>query len=114
MQARALRWDTIPTEEVYPGITRQVVQGTQQTLVRYVYQPGSVFPEHHHPQEQITAILSGWIEFDVAGQRQIFGPGEVALIPGGIPHGARVVGDAVVETLNNLSPRREEGPGPGR
>lgn len=113
-QAQATSWEAIPTEEVYPGITRQVIQGTQQTLVRYVYQPGSVFPQHHHPQEQITAILSGRIEFEVAGQRQVFGPGEIAVIPGGVPHGAQVVGDEVVETLNSLSPRRDEAPGPGQ
>ncbi|ACZ40594.1 cupin domain-containing protein [Sphaerobacter thermophilus] len=111
---RAVAWDDIPDEEVYPGITRQVIHGERQTLVRYVYQPGSVFPQHHHPQEQVTAVLSGRIEFDVAGTRRVFGPGEVAVIPGDVPHGAQVVGDEVVETLNALSPRRDESPGPDR
>ena len=107
-----MNWDQIPVEEVYAGITRQVIQGERQTLVRYVYQPKSIFPQHQHPQEQITAVLSGKIEFDVAGQRLVLGAGDVAVIPGDTPHGARVVGDVVVETLNNLSPRRDAGPGP--
>lgn len=109
-----MNWNEIPAEEVYPGITRQTVQGARQTLVRYVYQPGSVFPVHHHPQEQITAVLSGSIEFDVAGATATLGPGDVAVIPGDTPHGARVIGADVVETLNNLSPRREQAPGPGQ
>ena len=66
-RAKNVNWSEIPVEEVYPGITRQVVHGERQTLVRYVYQPGSVFPQHHHPQEQVTSVLSGRIEFDVAG-----------------------------------------------
>lgn len=111
--AWSVNWMAIAAEEVYPGITRQLVQAERQTLIRYVYQPGSVFPEHHHPQEQITAVLSGEIEFVVAGERRVYRPGDVAVIPGDLPHGARVVGDAVVETLNALSPRREQSPGPG-
>lgn len=105
-------WSEIPAEEVYPGITRQVIHGQRQTMVRYVYQPGTVFPQHEHPQEQITTILTGQIEFDIAGTRQIFGAGDVGVIPGGTPHGAKVVGDETVETINCLSPRRDAGPGP--
>jgi quercetin dioxygenase-like cupin family protein len=113
-RARTVNWSEIPCEEVYPGITRQVVQGERQTLVRYIYQPESVFPQHHHPQEQVTAVLSGRIEFDVAGEVRTLTAGDVAVIPGDTPHGARVIGDEVVETLNNLSPRRDEAPGPGQ
>ena len=109
-----MNWNDIPSEEVYPGITRQVVKGERQTLVRYVYQPGSVFPRHEHPQEQITAVLSGTIVFDIDGTVKRLGPGDVAIIPGDTPHGARVDGNEVVETLNNLSPRREQSPGPLR
>ena len=108
-----VNWSEVPPETVYPGIIRQVVQGERQTLVRYVYQPGAVFPLHGHPQEQITAVLSGEIEFEVEGERYRLGAGDVAVIPAGAPHGARVLGDEVVETLNNLSPKREQSPGPG-
>ena len=107
-------WAELPQETVYPGITRQVVQGERQTMVRYVYQPGAVFPLHRHPQEQVTAVLSGSIEFAVGDERYRLGAGEVAVIPGDVAHGARVLGDVVVETLNSLSPRREQAPGPER
>lgn len=110
--AKTFQWAQIPADEVYPGITRQAIHGERQTLIRYVYQPGSIFPEHAHPQEQITTILSGAIEFEVAGERRVYGPGDVGIIPGNIPHGARVVGGETVETLNSLSPRRDAAPGP--
>jgi quercetin dioxygenase-like cupin family protein len=108
----AVAWESIPATEVYPGITRQVVNGARQTMVRYVYQPGSIFPIHDHPEEQITVVVSGNIEFTVAGETITLGVGQVAVIPAGIPHGARVVGDQTVETFNALSPRREQHPAP--
>jgi quercetin dioxygenase-like cupin family protein len=108
---QSLNWAAIPAETVYPGITRQTIQGTLQTMVRYVYQPGSRFPVHSHPQEQITLVISGSIEFTVDGTAVLLGPGEVAVIPPGASHGAHVVGDQVVESFNALSPARTIQPG---
>ena len=103
-------WDAIVPEQVLPGVERQVVDGDRQTLVRYVYQPGADFPVHAHPQEQITTVLSGRIRFEVDGALLLLGPGEVAVIPADVPHGATVVGDEPVETLNSLSPKRTDHP----
>src|SRR5688500_15905683 len=105
-------WSAIPATEVYPGITRQVVDGERQSMVRYVYQPGTVFPQHHHPEEQFTLVISGQIEFTVAGDTITLQAGDSAIIPSGIAHGARVVGDQTVETYNALSPRRDQHPAP--
>ena len=107
---RHFEWDEIVPEKVYPGVERQVIDGAHQTLVRYVYRRGAVFPVHAHPQEQITTVLSGRIQFEVDGVTLVLGPGETAVIPAGIPHGASVVGDETVETLNALSPRRTDHP----
>jgi quercetin dioxygenase-like cupin family protein len=104
-------WATVPSETVYPGIDRQTLHGQKQTVVRYLYQPGSEFPTHAHPQEQITLVLSGTIEFTVDGQTLILTAGEAAVIPPDVPHGARVIGDSVVESFNTLSPTRSVQPG---
>lgn len=108
--ARTLSWEEVEQSEPLPGITRQTVHGDQQSVVRYVYAPGSVFPIHQHPQEQITLVLSGTIAFTVEGERVVLGPGDVAVIPGNVPHGAVVEGDETVVTLNTMSPRRTEDP----
>ena len=42
--ARLARWESLGTEVVYPGITREVIHGERQTMVRYRYEPGAVFP----------------------------------------------------------------------
>jgi len=103
-------WASIPAEEVFPGISRQVVHGESQTMVRYTYAPGSVFPIHEHPEEQITVVVSGQITFSVDGRDVTLAPDAVTVIPANVPHGARVVGSEPVETFNALSPRRLSSP----
>lgn len=104
--AIATRWDRLTSEEALPGITRQVLHGENQTIVRYCYEPGSVFPVHAHEQEQVTMVLSGTILFTVDGEEVALGPGGIAVIPPWTPHGAEVRGDEPVETINAMSPKR--------
>jgi quercetin dioxygenase-like cupin family protein len=109
-EARVIDWADVEQTEPLPGILRQTIHGDQQSMVRYVYAPGSVFPVHSHPQEQITVVLSGVIAFTVDGKRVVLGPGNVAVIPGGVHHGAIVEGPETVVTINTMSPRRAEDP----
>ena len=106
-----LDWSAVPSEEVYPGVTRQTIHGARSTVVRYVYQPGAVFPEHAHPAEQTTVVLSGRITFFAEGRAIPLAAGQALTVPPGQPHGARVEGNEVVESINVLAPRRERGPG---
>ncbi len=109
--ARHASWESLGSEIVYPGITREIVHGDRQTMVRYRYEPGSVFPVHQHPEEQITVVVQGRIRFEIDGATVELGPGEVAVIPPGVPHGAVVAGNELVETFNAMSPRRSTQPG---
>jgi quercetin dioxygenase-like cupin family protein len=106
-----LDWSAVPDELVYPGITRQTIHGQRSTIVRYVYQPGAVFPEHSHPEEQTTVVLSGRITFLADGREITLAAGQSLLVPPGRPHAARVDGDEVVESINVLAPRRAQQPG---
>ena len=107
---RSTNWSELPIEQVMSGVARQVVDGERQTMVRYVYSPGAVFPIHSHPEEQCTIVISGRILFEVDGAETELGPGGILVIPGDVPHGARVVGDEFVESFNALSPRRAANP----
>lgn len=100
-------WDEIAAEEALPGIIRQVVHGERQSMIRYLYSPGAVFPVHAHPAEQVTVVVRGTITFTIDNVEAVFGPGGVAVIAANVPHGATVVGDEIVETLNAMSPRRD-------
>lgn len=103
MSGEVQTWKDIPEEEVFPGIFRQALVTASSTIVRYVYHPGCDFPVHSHPEEQITIVHSGEIEFSVDGQKVILREGQVAVIPGGTPHGARVLADEVVVTDNFIA-----------
>lgn len=96
-------WNDIEATEVYPGIVRQVVTTTDCTIIRYTYHPGCVFPVHRHPEEQLTIVHSGEIEFEIDGKMMMLRAGEIAIIPGNVPHGARVVGNEVVVTDNYIA-----------
>ena len=103
MSDKVLSWDEIPAEEVFTGIFRQAIVTTSSTVVRYVYHPGCLFPVHSHPEEQITVVHSGEIEFTVDGAVVVLKEGQVAVIPGGTPHGARVTTGDVVVTDNFIA-----------
>ncbi|MDW7982569.1 MAG: cupin domain-containing protein [Thermomicrobium sp.] len=104
------RWEAVAVEYPQPGVVRQTVHGIHQTVVRYRYAPGSVFPVHAHPEEQVTVVLRGRLALEVEGTELLCEAGDVVVIGSGVPHGARVVGDEEVETLNTFVPRREAAP----
>jgi quercetin dioxygenase-like cupin family protein len=103
-------WSAVETEEVIPGVHRQTVHATNQSVVRYLYAPGSVFPMHAHPEEQVTLVLRGTIVFQIGGSEHRLTAGGVIAIPSNVPHGARVEGTETVESFNILSPRRAADP----
>ncbi len=103
-------WTEVPTERPADLVDRQTVHGRNFTLIRYTYRAGAVFPEHRHPQEQITLVLSGRLEFTVNGGAASVGPGQFLRLGPDVPHGARVVGEDTVVSLNFFSPARSEHP----
>lgn len=75
--------------EFVPGLTfRPVVgRGLMANFVRF--QPNTVAPVHTHDEEQITIVLEGEFEFDLDGDVRVMRPGMAAVVPPGVPHGAR-------------------------
>ena len=51
----------------------------------------TVIPIHDHPHEQITYLLDGRMHFVVGEETQTMSPGDIAVIPGGVPHGGRTI-----------------------
>lgn len=101
--ARVIDWDSIEATEVFEGVVRQALTTETSTIVRYTYHPGCVFPVHQHPEEQVTIVHSGVIEFTVDGELVVLQAGQVAVIPGGVPHGARVTAGETVVTDNYIA-----------
>jgi quercetin dioxygenase-like cupin family protein len=100
------RWSDIQPEAMSPTLTRQYVSGEQAMLARIVLKKGCVVPTHQHPNEQIAYILSGALEFNVAGTVHVVREGEILVIPGGVPHSATALEDTV--DLDLFAPPRQD------
>jgi quercetin dioxygenase-like cupin family protein len=57
------------------------------------FAPGSSFPRHKHPGEEIIYVTHGTLEYEVAGKWLIVKAGEVLFVPDGVVHAARNVGN---------------------
>lgn len=97
-------WDAREFAELRPGIRGSTIVSTDLTVSMYRYAAGSRWEEHEHPEDQLTAVLSGEIVFRSDGKELRLGPGQQVLIPGGVPHSAEA-GAAEVVTLNVWPPR---------
>ncbi|OFW42862.1 MAG: hypothetical protein A3J29_02465 [Acidobacteria bacterium RIFCSPLOWO2_12_FULL_67_14b] len=69
-------------------------------IAKYVYEPGTVFPDHTHGVDKIDAVVSGRFRLVVGGHLAVLGPGDWVAIPRGSVHSAAVVGDDPVVTLD--------------
>jgi quercetin dioxygenase-like cupin family protein len=58
-----------------------------QALVSFA--PGSSFPRHRHPGEEIIYVTQGTLEYEVAGKWVTVKAGEVLYVPHGTVHAAR-------------------------
>ena len=84
---------------------RRKLEAEGYSVSRYVYSPGTHFPEHTHGVDKIDAVLSGQFELVVDGRRAVLGPGDWIAVPRGVRHTATVVGDEPVVSLDAVKNR---------
>jgi quercetin dioxygenase-like cupin family protein len=87
---QAIDWDAQEFVEVRPGIEGATVHTPQLTATLYRYSPGSSWETHAHPQDQMTFVVEGAIDFVVDGRAVRLAAGQLAALPGGVPHSATV------------------------
>lgn len=85
---------------------KTVAYGDRTLMVEFLLQKGAVLPQHSHPHEQIGYLVKGRIRLTIGDEVQDLAPGDSWCIPGGAPHGAEIVEDAVAVEV--FSPVREE------
>jgi quercetin dioxygenase-like cupin family protein len=103
-------WSKQEFAEVRPGIFGATVHTPQLTATLYRYGAGSSWEEHQHPQDQITAVLEGEIDFVVAGEPVHLIAGQVATLPGETRHSATVAGSSSGAVTLNVFTHRESTP----
>ena len=69
-------------------------------VTRYVYPPGTYFPDHAHSIDKIDGVLSGRFRMVLEGQEVILEAGDCLPVPRGVVHSAEVVGDEPVVSFD--------------
>ena len=105
--AQHLNWSSIPIEHPAEGIQRQMVVGEKMMICRFRFAPFLVTPEHTHPHEQMSLVISGRVRFFVEGVERIAEPGDVLHFPSNCLHGATMMDEEVV-LLDIFTPPRED------
>jgi quercetin dioxygenase-like cupin family protein len=105
--AQHLNWSSIPIEHPAEGIERQMVVGDHMMICRFRFAPLLVTPQHAHPHEQMTIVVSGRVRFFVEGAERIALPGDVLHFPSNCRHGATMLDEAVV-LIDIFTPVRED------
>lgn len=85
---RYVKVDDINPIELVPGLEFRPVLA-EKTMVNFVhFAPHVEAPNHVHEEEQIVIVLEGEFEFDLDGEMRTMRPGDVAVVPSWVPHGA--------------------------
>ena len=69
---------------------------------RYVYPPGTVFPDHSHQVDKIDAVISGRFRIRMEEKEVILEVGDIIEVPRGIIHSAEVIGSQPVVSLDGI------------
>lgn len=97
--------DVAPVEFL-PGLEFRPVLG-ERTLTNFVrFAPHTEAPLHVHEEEQVIIVLEGEFEFELDGEVRTMRPGDVAVAPSWVPHGARTGERGCLEVDVFTPPRR--------
>jgi quercetin dioxygenase-like cupin family protein len=89
-----------------------IVDNKELLMVRANMEPGRSHPFHTHPtREEIIYVVSGRAEQWVGAEKRILGPGDMAFIPKGEPHGTWNPFEEKLVFLAILSPSQADEPG---
>jgi len=85
---------------------KALVYGQRTMLCEFRIKAGKSIPDHEHPHEQTGYLVEGKMRLFVQGEHMELEPGDSWCVPGGVPHRAEILEDAVV--IEVFSPPREE------
>jgi quercetin dioxygenase-like cupin family protein len=104
-QVEVGEFGSLPVESPFRGVERRCFHSERSTVSRYSFEPGARFPLHRHPEEQVTLIEAGSVEFSIGGEVHRLGPGAWTVVAGEVEHGI-VAGEDGALIVAIVSPRR--------
>jgi quercetin dioxygenase-like cupin family protein len=99
--------DLEPNPSLPAGMSRRSIVGDGAMLCMHEAFPGLACAPHQHEAEQFSIVLAGRMRFVIGDEARVLGPGEVAHIPGGVPHSIESLDD-YVQVLDVFAPRRPD------
>jgi quercetin dioxygenase-like cupin family protein len=99
--------ENIVPKVLAPGVTAKIASGERMMLSLVTFAPDAVVPTHSHPHEQMGMLVSGTLEFTIAGETRVLSGSGMVFVPGGVPHAAKA-GPGGAVALEVFSPPREE------
>ena len=119
MPCERFDWQTLPREQLSPGLARQFISGEKATVALFHFRKGGTVPAHSHENEQLSYVLEGSLRFHLQDQKSPQGQkqgedareldvraGQVLLILSHVAHSAVALEDTVV--LDIFSPIRKD------
>ena len=96
------RWNAALDGEFSESALRGKLESQGYRVARYVYPPGTVFPDHKHGADKVDAVVAGKFRLIIGGHVAILRSGEWVGIPAGVMHSAAVMGDEPVIALDGI------------
>lgn len=96
------KWNTERDGPLPEKTLRQKLEQRGYRVTRYVYPPGTSFPDHTHGIDKLDAVLSGRFRMTMEGQEVILEAGDCLAVPRGAVHSAEVIGDESVVSLDAI------------
>jgi quercetin dioxygenase-like cupin family protein len=104
---RSVARDLEPNPSLPAGMSRQSILGERAMLCLHEAFPNLKCAPHQHEAEQFSLVLKGRMRFVIGAEAQVLGPGEIAHIPGGVPHAIESL-DEYVQVLDVFAPLRPD------
>ncbi len=93
-------WDYHQQGELSESSLRALLEGRGYRVQKYVYPPGTYFPDHVHDVDKIDAVLAGRFEINLSGESVVLEAGDMVAVPKGTVHSATVVENESVISLD--------------
>lgn len=94
------RWDPERDGPLSEAALRGKLEQRGHRVSRYVYPPGTRFPDHRHDVDKMDAVLSGRFRMGIGEREVILEAGDCLEVPRGTVHSAEVVGHEPVISLD--------------
>jgi quercetin dioxygenase-like cupin family protein len=105
-EVKHYRWNDVPSEQINDTIARRYITGDRVTVARFELKRGGVVARHSHENEQVSYVVSGVLNFKIAGEEIVVRAGEVVQIPSWVEHEVHVLEDSVA--IDVFSPVRQD------